>query len=236
MRLLLTSQPIYSHLVPALIPLARQASAAGHEVAVATAAAMADDLAALGVAHLPLPGVAGQDELRTSPELARRYGLPEQLMAPGSRRVAQAVAEQISLAYAGPMALRFADELLVAAERFKPDVIAHEPSEYGGYLVAEKLGIPHATVDMMPFQADELPLVAGSLDASRVRLGLPPTGDPWYPHRYLTAGLIPLAWYPPRLRSRTLRHYRLPADTTPTPLPVGFPPPRDGLPVVLAGL
>lgn len=222
MRLLLTSQPIYSHLVPGLIPFARHAIAAGHEVAVATAASMAGELAALGVPHVALPGVAGQDELRTSPELARRYGLPQRLCAPGSRRILPGVPAQISRAYAGPIALRFAEELLRATDGFRPDLIVHEPSEYGGYLAAEVLGIPHVTLDVMPYQADELPLVAEVLDAGRVQLRLPSTPDPQHPRRYLSAAVIPRHWYPTHLRSPTLRHYRLPEPAT-TPASPGDP-------------
>ncbi|MBO4207343.1 glycosyltransferase [Micromonospora echinofusca] len=235
MRLLLTGQPIWSHLVPALVPLARAARAAGHRVALATAGSMAGELAAHGVDHLPLPGVPGQDELRHDPALADRFGLPRQLMAPGSRTVDPGVWRQIARAYAGPVAGCFAAELLPVARRWRPDVIVREPAEYGGYLVAERLGVPHATLDIAPFAALDLPLVTDVLDAQRAALGLDPTGDPCHPFRYLRAGLLPEQWYPPALRPPTGRSYRFP-EPPGEPLPHRYAELPADRPLVLASL
>lgn len=233
-RILLTSQPIYSHLVPALVPLARTAQALGHCVAVATAGSMADELARHGVPHLPLPNVAGQDRLRNDPRLAEEFGLPQRLLTE-RRTVDPVAAEQIARAYAGPIALRFAHDLLDVARSWKPDVIVHEPAEYGGYLVAELLGIPHVTLDISPYAMRELPLVSATLDAQREALGLAPTGDPLHPHRYLRAGLVPEGWYPDELRLPTARHYRAPAgeDAPLDPVIAALPADR---PVILASL
>ncbi|MFB6396854.1 glycosyltransferase [Polymorphospora lycopeni] len=222
MRILLTCQPITSHLVPALVPLARAAAAAGHQVAVATAGSMADDLRRHGVAHLPLPRVPGLAELRTDPALADEFGLPKVLMAPGSRTVEPVVARQIARAYAGPVAGRFAADLLAAAPDWRPDVIVREPAEFGGYLAAERLGIPHATVDIAPYALTELPVVHDAVNAQRVTLGLPPVDDPRHPHRHLLAALLPPRWYPPDLRLPTTRHYRVPVPGE-EPAPAGDP-------------
>ncbi|GAB2931315.1 glycosyltransferase [Micromonospora polyrhachis] len=236
MRLLLTTQPIYSHLVPALVPLAHVARAAGHEVAVATAASMADELARHGVAHLPLPNVPGQVELRSDPRLAERFGLPQQLMAPGRRSVDPAVWRQIARAYAGPIAGHFAADLLDVAGRWRPDVIVREPAEYGGYLTAERLDIPHATLDISPFAALDLPVVVDALDEQRVALGLPSTADPWHPHRHLRAGLIPEAFYPPSLRPVGGRYYRPPTPTDDAPMDPWYADLPADRPLVLASL
>ena len=45
MRVLLTSRPLWSHLVPMVVPVAQALQAAGHEVAVATGATLGNDLA-----------------------------------------------------------------------------------------------------------------------------------------------------------------------------------------------
>ncbi|MEV0728110.1 glycosyltransferase [Polymorphospora sp. NPDC050346] len=235
MRILLTCQPITSHLVPALVPLAHAAAAAGHQVAVATAGSMADELRRHGVAHLPLPRVPGLAELRTDPALADEFGLPKVLMAPGSRTVDPAVARQIARAYAGPVAGRFAAELLAAAPDWRPDVIVREPAEFGGYLAAERLGIPHATVDIAPYALTELPVVHDALNTQRVALGLPPVDDPRHPHRHLLAALLPPRWYPPDLRLPTARHYRVPVPEG-EPAPAGGPGGDPGRPLVLVSL
>ncbi|GAB3137440.1 DUF1205 domain-containing protein [Micromonospora sonneratiae] len=236
MRILLTSQPIYSHLVPALLPLARTAQALGHDVAVATAASMADELARAGVAHLPLPHVPGQTELRTDPRLAERFGLPQRLMAPGRHTVEPTVWQQIARAYAGPIAGCFAADLLDAARDWRPDVIVREPAEYGGYLAAERLGVPHATLDIAPFAAEDLPHVVDVLDEQRAALDLPPTGDGWHPHRHLRAGLLPETWYPPSLRPASARYYRMPASAAEPALDPWYAELPDDRPLVLASL
>ena len=78
MRLLLTCLPYYSHLVPALLPVAEAARRAGHAVAVATAPApaMADRIAQAGVEHLPLPNVPTLAELLADPDFAGSPGMP----------------------------------------------------------------------------------------------------------------------------------------------------------------
>lgn len=206
MRLLLTSHPIASHLVPGLIPLARTAQARGHEVALATAASMASELDGYGVAHLPLPSVAGQRELRTDPALAQRYGLPGAALAPGSLRMDRATWRAISRAHAGPIAGDFARDLIACD--WQPDVVVREPTEWGGYLAAEWWGIPHATLDYNAAAGAELAGILDVLAAQRTALGLDP--EVGYPFRYLRAGVLPEQCYPPELASATSRYYRAP--------------------------
>jgi hypothetical protein len=209
-RILLTSQPIYSHLVPALVPLARVARRHGHQVAVATAGSMAGELARHDVPLLALPRVPGQDELRTEPGWAHRFGLPERAVEPGRRTMTGSVWRRITRAYAGPVAGWFAADLLPVARQWRPDVIVREPAEFAGYLVAERLGVPHVTLDISPFAASDLPMVVDVLTVQRSAMGLPAVADPWHPHRHLRAGLVPESWYPEALRLPTGRYYRAP--------------------------
>ncbi|SDS93360.1 glycosyltransferase [Actinoplanes derwentensis] len=201
MRLLLTAQPIYSHLVPAVIPLARAAMAAGHEVAVATAGSMSGLLSTYGVAHVILPGLPDQEALRADPALGDAFGMPRVVFVPGSRTVLPGVWEQIAAAYAGRMADQAAADLVEVAGWWKPDVIVREPAEYGGYLAAERLGVPHALLDISPMAARDMPVVAGLLQARLGRAG-PVQGQ-------LRAGLVPEQWYPEDLRTPQGRSYRL---------------------------
>lgn len=206
MRILLTSHPIASHLVPGLIPLARTAQARGHEVVLATAASMGPELDGYGVAHLPLPSVAGQQELRSDPALAQRYGLPDAALAPGSLRMDRATWRAIGRAHAGLIAGDFARDLIACD--WQPDVVVREPTEWGGYLAAEWWGIPHATLDYNAAAGAELAAILDVLAAQRTALGLDPeVGDPF---RYLRAGVLPEQCYPPELASATSRYYRAP--------------------------
>ncbi|MFG2790964.1 hypothetical protein [Streptomyces sp. NPDC048419] len=75
MRIVLTSMPVMSHLVPLVMPLAQALAQAGHEVAVATGAAMAEELDRHGVRHLPLQRALAPHQFGQDPELARSIGL-----------------------------------------------------------------------------------------------------------------------------------------------------------------
>ena len=203
MRLLLTSQPTSSHLVPGLVPLAQVARALGHEVAVATAASMAAELALHSVDCLALPGVADQQAMRTDPELTVRYGLPTEMMRPGKRTVYAANWRKFSLAYAGPIALELARAVL--ALDWQPDVIVSEPTEHGGRLVASVLGVPHLTLDNNPLIALERQVTEPVLRQQLVELGH--RGELEAPRR---AGVLPERCYSAELAGTASGYYRVP--------------------------
>jgi len=92
------------------------------------------------------------------------------------------------------VALRVAEDVLNLSERWRPDVVLHECSEFGGYLAAEVLGIPHVAVDIGPLQIvrnlhDDL--IRPALTTQRAKLGLPE--EPPAPGilRHLTVSLAP---------------------------------------------
>ncbi|MCX4096839.1 glycosyltransferase [Nocardia sp. alder85J] len=88
-----------------------------------------------------------------------------------------------------------AGRVLELAEQWRPDVVLHECTEFGGYLAAERLGIPHVVVDIGPLEAVVQRLhrevIAAALTARRAELGLPP--EPGTPGvlRHLTVSLTP---------------------------------------------
>ncbi len=88
-----------------------------------------------------------------------------------------------------------ADGVLELSEHWRPDVIVHECTEFGGYLAAEALGIPHVVVDIGPLEAVVQRLhqevVRPGLTTLRSRLGLGP--EPPTPGilRHLTVSLTP---------------------------------------------
>jgi glycosyltransferase involved in cell wall biosynthesis len=153
------------------------------------------------VPHVVLPHLPDQESLRSDPVLGDAFGMPREVFAPGSRTVLPGVWEQIARAYAGRMADHAAADLIELAGRWQPDVIVREPAEYGGYLAAERLGIPHALLDISPMAARDIPVVAGLLETRLGRSG-PVSG-------HLRAGLVPQQWYPEDLRTPQARSYRL---------------------------
>lgn len=203
-RILLTGLPIRSHLLPVLVPVARAAQAAGHEVAIATGGAAADEIEGQGVPVVVLPGVPSPEEAgRRSPaalEKLRRWR-PEET---------------------GLLALPLFDDAMTAAAvsnivdaGWRPDLIVRETNEYGGLLAAEVLGVPSTVVDIAPLIGRLVPDLATRLDVLRAALGLSPGGTTG-----ATAGLLPEAWYPRELRTPGHRYYRVPGPA-PAPAPDG---------------
>ncbi|MGW6444143.1 glycosyltransferase [Lentzea sp. NPDC055074] len=166
MRVLLTSLPIGSHLLPAMVPLARAFRRRGHQAVIATGPAMA---------HLEhtvvMPDVRAPSGVEAS-WLPERDGV---LKAP---------------LWSSPLVVASAANLLDFARTWRPDVIVRETSEYGGQIAAEVLGIPHALVDIAPFAPLEIPLLDELMDKVRARFGVGAV-DP-----VLTAGLMPSSWHP----------------------------------------
>jgi N-glycosyltransferase len=204
-RVLLTGLPIRSHLVPALVPVARAAQAAGHEVAIATGGAVAAELERLGVPVVVLPDVLAPGELGRRPDLVDR-SLRERM-----RQWRPEVTGPLSVPlFIDTMTAEFAANVVEAA--WRPDVIVRETNEYGGLLAAEVLGVPSAVVDIAPLVPPLVPDLAGRLDALRARLGVPAGGT-----ARLTAGLLPEPWYPQDLRTPGHRYFRVPEPAVVAP-------------------
>jgi UDP:flavonoid glycosyltransferase YjiC (YdhE family) len=213
-RLLLTGLPIHSHLLPVLVPLARAAREAGHEVAIATGAAAAGDVERLGVPVLVLPDVLAPGELGRRPELLDRSLLARM------RQWRPEITGPLDVPLLNDtMTADFAANLLDAG--WRPDVIVRETNEYGGLLAAEVLGVPSAVVDIAPLMPPLVSDLAARLDVLGRRFGRTSVAAD-----RLTAGLLPEPWYPPGLRTPGHRYYRVPEPVV--------DPPAEG-PVVLAG-
>lgn len=235
MRIVLTSMPVYSHLVPLVVPLARALERAGHEVAVATGAVMAGDLERSGVRHLPLPRVLGPHQIGEDPELARSIGLgPDGVPLPEPEPVDRG--EAFGRLFAGLYAVRSAEDLLKAVEGWRPDLIVRECTEFGGYLAAERLGVPQAVLDRVPLVPTRHPGLLRRLNASRAALGLSPVADISAITKYPWFGVMPEQWYPAELRSPSVRHYRLAAAEDQDPLDPAIADLPSDRPLVLASL
>ena len=228
MRVLFTSNPVYSHFAPMIAPVAEAVRNAGHEVAVATGPSLAGHLDRLGLPHLPLPSMVTAMERAADPEAARRLGLAEVMAKP-------VTGELFGRLFAGEVGLQSAEDLLAAASEFKPDLVVRENAELGGYLFAEKIGVPCVTLDTAAMAPARHPDVLPSLNSSRTAFGLPPvtgtatlTASPW-------VSWLPASWYPAELHSRAHRHYRAPDQLTEAldPAIAGLPADR---PLVLAAL
>ncbi len=129
MQVLMTVQPAFGHLHP-VVPLARALAGAGHDVVLASSASFSSQLAATGVRWLS----AGIDWLESKPHAA----FPDITQYRGSAGKQFILGEIFSGRTAVPMAL----DLLAFADGWRPDLVIREPWEFGGALLAAKLGIP----------------------------------------------------------------------------------------------
>ncbi len=168
MRVLLTSLPIRSHLLPTVVPLARAFREKGHEVVIATGPAMAHVEHAVVMPDIPAP----QDFGPPPPWIPERDGTLDVPL------------------WADELVTRAAANILDFARTWRPDVILRETNEYGGQIAAEVLGIPHALVDIAPFAPLEIEHLDERKDKVRARFGVAGT-DPAF-----TAGLTPRYWHP----------------------------------------
>lgn len=212
-----TGMPVYSHLVPMLVPVARALRAAGHEVMVATGTAMSEELAHQGLPHRPLPRMLVGHQFRAEPELAHAIGLsPDGVPLP--ELAAMPPGTGFGRLFAGTGAARNAEDLRAMAEDFRPDLIVRECTEFAGFLVAELLGVPCVTLDTSPLTRSRHPDLLPALNQTRDTLGLPPLPDVTALVRDRWIGWLPAEWWPADLRTPAHRYYRPPDPAAEEPL------------------
>ncbi len=174
MRVLFTTQPGSGHWRP-LAPLANALTAAGHEVAFATTPAQCETLARFGFRCFPV----GADDWRREAEAKETAEAP-----------AQAAAVWVEF-FAGSRATRTLPDLLAVCQAWRPNLLVRESTEFAGCVAAERLGIPHAAVQVGAWRPELHRLIAPALDRLRATVGLPPDSDQEMLHRSLLLSLTP---------------------------------------------
>lgn len=182
----MTVQPGYGHLHP-LLPLARAAIGAGHDVLIVTSASMCPVVEATGLACVP----AGLDWL-----LAReRNAFPEMAEVPFGDEHFRL---QLTRVFRDVSARRMVPDLLDVCRSWQPDVIVRDDQEHGALVVAELQGIPHAVAGVLWLYRPELQaLVTDALETLLADHGL--MGEPAMQraYRYLTLASMPPEWIAP---------------------------------------
>lgn len=178
MRILIGSCPGVGHVLP-LLPLARAARARGHDVRIAVGRGLGPIVARSGFDHLPAgPATLGH----AAAEIPGLAGLT------GRRRAVVMVRQ----GFAGLIARAMADDLLAAVggtESWQPDAIVHEDMDVASWIVAERLGIPHATVQVTAWRPRVRELLATAAAPLVAAYGLAPDatermlGDPFFSTR-----------------------------------------------------
>lgn len=194
MRVLFTCAPASGHFHP-LVPFARALADAGHEVAFATPAPFASSVEGAGFRHFAAGSIA-QPLREIYPQLRRLVG-PEH----------DAFIQREVFGDLYPQHL--IPDLLALAATWPPDLIVREKSSYGGCIAAERLGLPHASVNITA--AGVPPRVRGyiaeGLNRHRVAHGLPSDPDLAMLHRYLTLHPFPPTFHDPAFHVPPTMHF-----------------------------
>jgi UDP:flavonoid glycosyltransferase YjiC (YdhE family) len=180
MRVLLTSQPGEGHWRP-LAPLARALSEAGHNVAFATTLRNSAIIRSHGFTCFP----AGDDDdggvERTDTSTA----------SPDPHDPAPDVWRYV---FAGRRVERMLPAMLEIGRRWRPDLVVREISEFSGWLMAERLGIPHAALQVSAWRSEPHEVIADALNAHRTRIGLDRELESSTLYRFLLLSPIPPAY------------------------------------------
>ncbi len=149
LRVLCTCLPGLGHFLP-MVPLARALAGAGHEVAFASAGEFLPQIEKLGFAAFAA-GLSLPEQIR---EAARRY--PElHALPPGKERFCAFVPRML----AGVAAPARAADLVPILQEWRPDVVVHDETDFGGPVAAAVAGVPsadHSVAVFRPLEAARL--------------------------------------------------------------------------------
>ena len=210
----------HGHFVP-LVPVARAAQAAGHTVAfacgssgVAAAEAAGFEVIALGAKGHEAPtrtALRPLDADREAEEFRDRF-------ADGATRRKIPLIEDV-------------------CRTWKPDVIVCDEADFGSLLVAERLGLPYASVLVMAAGAFVRPaLITGVLNVIRAEMGLAPDPGLAMLHRYLSLSPFPPRFrHPAVMQPPTVHAYR-PERPDARTEPPSWPGMRQGAPLIYFSL
>jgi UDP:flavonoid glycosyltransferase YjiC (YdhE family) len=181
-RILFTFAGGRGHADP-LVPLARAAARAGHDVLFSGRPSALGALAERGFATTP----TGSD---------RGAGPPERIpLAPPDRAREEQVMRE---GFAGALAAERSDAVLALARAWRAEAVVCDETDFGASVVAELLGLPCATVVVIAAgRLARAEVVAEPVAALRERLGLAP--EPAPDARPLVVVPFPIAFRDPEL-------------------------------------
>jgi UDP:flavonoid glycosyltransferase YjiC (YdhE family) len=161
-RVLFTFAGGAGHAEP-LVPIARAARAAGHDVALAGRPWVVARLVARGFAGFPDTGDPVEEPTAITPLVEFDAAREDRLLRQG---------------FAWFHARRRATVILELCERWTPDVIVCDDVDFGAMVAAERSGVPHANVLVIAAGALVRPaVVAAPLNLVRAEHGLPADPD-----------------------------------------------------------
>ncbi len=182
MRFLFTFTGGSGHFEP-LVPIARAAAAAGHAVAFAGQAVMVPAVEAAGFAAFATGGATFSSAPGRMPLLKVDMEREERDLREG---------------FAGRVAPERAQAVLDLCAAWHPDLLVCDEVDFGPMVTAERLGLPHATVQVIAAGSLVRPdVVAAPLNALRAAHSLPPDPDLAMPYRHLFLSPFPPSYRDP---------------------------------------
>jgi len=192
-RILFTVRSGLGHLHP-LVPIARAAESAGHEVAFAASRSVVPMVERAGFRCHPA-GLVLDDQ-------STEQLVPEMRGTVGKARAAL----YWRYIFAGLAPTAMIPALLELTSAWRPDVVVRDDTEFGGCIVAECLGVPHAAVQTTAFRPHFYDLIREPLSERRVESGLPPDPDLAMPFRYLFLSPFPPGYLDPSVTLPATTH------------------------------
>jgi UDP:flavonoid glycosyltransferase YjiC (YdhE family) len=213
MRILFTFAGGSGHFEP-LLPIARAATASGHTVAVAGQPVMVPAIEAAGLTAIATTG----STLSAAPE--RLPLLPLDL---------EREDRDLREGFVRRLARDRAEALLELCAAWRPDLLVCDEIDFGAMVVAERLGLPYASVLVIAagsFVRSEV--IGEALDELRAAHGLPPDPELTMLSRFLVLSPAPPSYrdpaFPLPATAHAIRPHALPVS------PGGSPPPALHLP------
>jgi UDP:flavonoid glycosyltransferase YjiC (YdhE family) len=194
-RVLCTCLPGHGHFNP-MLALAHGLTRAGHEVAFATAADFCRHIEATGFDAFP----AGMALARQMADARTRY--PEQDALSAMERFEQFVPRMLG----GVAAPARAADLVPLVEKWRPDLLVHDETEFAGPVAAATLGIPWADQSVGILRPPAMARLAGQVLAplcERYGVEVGPFGGLY---RYLYIDVAPPSLQSPEIADIDVAH------------------------------
>jgi UDP:flavonoid glycosyltransferase YjiC (YdhE family) len=199
MKVLLTTGPAYGHFHP-MVPLAKAIEQSGHEVVVACSRSFCPVVEEVGLRAIPAGLDWHADNIEeTFPQI--------KTMTPD-----EATDFTLRFIFSQAAAQQMASDLVMIAKDLHFDVIVREFWEFGGYIAAEVLNLPHATlgIGFAPSMDYLTTWIGRQLDGLRAAYGLPPDPQLTTLFRHLYLHCLPDTYQPVASAGKTAYSIRPP--------------------------
>ena len=195
MKFLFTVQPLFGHF-HAMVPLALALKDHGHEVAFATGQRFGSTVQRVGFQHFPCGLDLSGEPNAIFEALPNWEAITAKYPSAGVQQV---------YGFVQALGPQMADDVSALMKNWRPDVIIRDPLEFGGYIAAERYGLPHATITWAIY-INPKPLCPEALIDLRRRYALP--DDPEFDtlDRYLVFNFLPPTWKLPMASFPAVTH------------------------------